>query len=216
MNSTVIILLCIVFLVLGLVLGYIFYKNHNEPTIQPPPQQPEIHSIKNDGLTPQDERFHPIPRGSLIEARDKNMWRKRRPFGWRGAPRYHPEFDSLPGSLSSKRYFQPYNFNTYNIPFFSSVNAFAPFPEIDSSWEKIGLLTTKDSTDSTILNLYRRPIAPLQDLFEYAVQDKNGFVIPLSTTSYLEDGDIIPFVQGKESMGEWKARIYVNNKWVWM
>lgn len=102
------------------------------------------------------------------------------------------------------------------MPHFSSVNAFAPLPEIQTLWEKIGILTTVNEQDNSILNLYRRPIAPHQDLFEYSVQDKDGFIIRLSTTKYLEDGDIVPQVTGKESLGAWKVNNYVNNKYVWV
>ena len=101
------------------------------------------------------------------------------------------------------------------IPFISSVNSYAPFPEVSTPWEKTGMMQTVDPSDNTILNLYRRPIAPLQDLFEYAVQDKDGFILPLQNTNFLEDGDIVDSVPGKESKGRWKANIYVNNKWVW-
>jgi len=101
------------------------------------------------------------------------------------------------------------------VPFISSVNAFAPFPEVTTPWEKSGTLTTTDLSDGTILNLYRRPIAPLQDLYRYSVQDKNGFIIPLLQTNFLEDGDIVPSVQGKENKGSWVANIYVGDKYVW-
>ena len=103
-----------------------------------------------------------------------------------------------------------------SIPFISSVNAFAPFPEVNTPWEKTGIIQTVDPTDDSIMNLYRKPIAPLQDLFEYSVQDKNGFVVPLKGTTYLEDGDIVKSVPGRESKGPWKADVYINNKWVWV
>lgn len=101
------------------------------------------------------------------------------------------------------------------VPFIASVNSYAPFPEVRTAWEKTGMIQTVDPNDSTIMNLYRRPIAPLQDLFEYSVQDKDGFIIPLKGINYLENGDIIPSIQGKEALGSWKVNIYVNNKWVW-
>jgi hypothetical protein len=101
------------------------------------------------------------------------------------------------------------------VPFISSVNSYAPFPEVQTAWEKTGMIQTEDPKDTTVMNLYRRPIAPLQDLFEYSVQDKNGFIIPLKGVNYLENGDTISSVQGKEALGPWKVNIYVNNKWVW-
>ena len=99
--------------------------------------------------------------------------------------------------------------------FFGSVDAYHPAPEINTAWEKIGMVQTVDRDDNTIMNLYRRSIAPLQDLFDYSVQDKDGFIIPLRHISLLEDGDIIKRIQGKESLGPWRANIYVGDKWVW-
>lgn len=101
------------------------------------------------------------------------------------------------------------------VPFISSVNSFAPFPEVQTAWEKTGMIQTKDPKDTSIMNLYRKPIAPLQDLFEYSVQDKNGFIIPLKGVNYLEDGDTVASIPGKEALGPWKVNVYVNNKWVW-
>ncbi len=101
------------------------------------------------------------------------------------------------------------------IPFISSVSSYAPFPEVYTPWEKTGMVQTEDAKDESIMNLYRRPIAPLQDLFEYSVQDKDGFVIPLQNINFLEDGDTIKSIPGKEAKGPWKVNIYVNNKWVW-
>ncbi len=102
---------------------------------------------------------------------------------------------------------------TGDIPFISSVDAFAPFPEVNSDWEKTGMLTTKDPEKGGILNLYRRPVAPLQDLFKYSVQDKNGFIIPLKE-NYLEDGDTVPDVIGKG--GPWNVHVFTKDKYVWV
>jgi len=101
------------------------------------------------------------------------------------------------------------------IPFYTSVSSYAPFPEINTPWEKVGLLTTVDPQNDAILNLYRRPIAPLQDLFDYAAQDKNGFIIKLRGTKFLEDGDTVPEVIGKENLGPWKVNSFVKDKYVW-
>nr|QBK85648.1 MAG: hypothetical protein LCMAC101_02430 [Marseillevirus LCMAC101] len=101
------------------------------------------------------------------------------------------------------------------IPFIGSVDAFAPFPEVETAWEKTGMLTTKNPEKGELLTLYRRPIAPLQDLFKYSVQDKNGFIIPLRET-YLENGDTVPEVLGKEQMGPWTANIFTQDKYVWV
>lgn len=97
----------------------------------------------------------------------------------------------------------------------TSVDTGLPFfSEVDTPWQKIGLLTSKNEKGE-ILNLYGRPIAPNQELYEYQVQDKNGFVIPLERTSYLEDGDIIYHVMGKEKQGPWRANIFNINKYVY-
>ena len=102
-----------------------------------------------------------------------------------------------------------------SIPFIGSVDSFAPFPEVISSWEKSGIIQTVDPDSTEIMNAYRKPISPLRDLFEYSVQDKNGFVVPLKET-YLEDGDIIRNVPGREALGKWKYRDFVKNKYIWM
>jgi hypothetical protein len=98
--------------------------------------------------------------------------------------------------------------------FIGSVNSFAPFPEVESPWEKTGILTTVNKDDDSILNVYRRPIAPLQDLFRYMVQDKNGFLIRLKD-GLLEQGDLV-IVPGKESKGAWRFSDYTLNKYIWM
>lgn len=99
-----------------------------------------------------------------------------------------------------------------NFPFYGSANAFAPFPEVLTPWEKIGIIS--DDTN-TILNLFRRPIAPLQDVFEYSVQNKDGMIIRLDKT-FIENGDIIPRIKGYTTKGPWKADIFVNNKYIWV
>lgn len=113
------------------------------------------------------------------------------------------------------------NNNTYalpytgqgQIPFVGSVSAFAPFPEVTTPWEKVGLLT---NSQNHILSLYRRPIAPLQDLWNYTVQDKDGFIIPLKQDGLIKDGDMITDIVGKTGLGPWKVHIFVKDKWVWV
>lgn len=95
-----------------------------------------------------------------------------------------------------------------------SVNADAPFREISTSWERIGILKTVDLTEDSILNLYRRAISPRNDLYEYRVKDKDGFIIDLDQT-YLENEDVIDSLPGKESMGAWDVSIDVDNKWIY-
>lgn len=134
-----------------------------------------------------------------------------------------PEYVTSPGAdlppqtrpLHSGDYFRPYgpNVPVSNVPFIGNVNSYAPFPEVNNPWEKSGILTSMGDKKQ-ILNLYRRPIAPLQDLWEYQVQDKNGFVIKLPE-KYLENGDIIPRVTGHDD-GPWKVHDYVQNKYIWV
>jgi hypothetical protein len=101
-------------------------------------------------------------------------------------------------------------------------------PEVITPWEKAGILVSMpprgdekgNSTDRLeegqhILNLFRRPIAPVQELWEYQVQDKNGFVIRLSETN-INDGDIIHHVIGKHGLGPWKAHVFVQNRYIYV
>jgi hypothetical protein len=153
-------------------------------------------------------------------------------------------FENIIRPNTSQDYLHPYvgfhqiderhaNDNLSDVPFYGSVDSFAPFKEVRTPWEKVGLLTSfehnkHDSCDKNdseckrrhfegdreLLNLYRRPIAPLNDLWEYNVQDKNGFIIPLRNRTYLEDGDIVEHVIGKG--GPWKTQMFLNNKYIWM
>jgi hypothetical protein len=117
----------------------------------------------------------------------------------------------------SHGFFKPYGpFESLDdIQFIGSVNAYAPFPEVNTPWEKCGLLTSVDIEEGQILNLFRRPIAPLQDLWQYSVQDKDNFIIQLREHKLIENGDIIPPIVGKEKYGAWKATIFVQNKYIW-
>lgn len=162
----------------------------------------------------------PVPAGSLKMSSEKykypfyTAYKPLKPYDY-----FKPYGPNQTEQMSSEIVYAdtPFYKDTYtgNIPFISSVNAYSPFPEVNTPWEKIGTLTTTDLNDDSILNLYRKPIAPLQDLFEYTVQDKNGFIIPLQNINFLENGDIVKNVQGKENKGQWKANIYIKNKWVW-
>jgi hypothetical protein len=123
-----------------------------------------------------------------------------------------------PAPGASHDFNRPYgpNLSLSQVPFIGSVNSYAPFPEVNTPWEKIGVLTPVNNDKDILLNLYRRAIAPLQDLWEYNVQDKNGFIVLLRGINYLEDGDIIPYVIGKENLGPFRVHIFNNNKYIWM
>lgn len=170
----------------------------------------------------------PVPQGSLKLSSEKYGY----PFYYQQKPLapydyFKPYGPNQPGMqdeivVSDTPFYKrgPFGFGgptatSGTVPFISSVNSFAPFPEVQTAWEKTGMMQTEDPKDTTIMNLYRRPIAPLQDLFEYSAQDKNGFIIPLKGVNYLEDGDTVATVPGKEILGPWKVNVYVNNKWVW-
>lgn len=127
-------------------------------------------------------------------------------------------FPGIPyqGQNSSSNFYRPYGPNSYinTMPFYGSVNSYSPFPEILSPWEKAGILTSSNRDEKKnpeILNLYRRAIAPLQDLWEYQVQDKDDFVIKLYNR-YIEDGDIVDHIIGKP--GRWIAHIFVQDKYI--
>ena len=107
------------------------------------------------------------------------------------------------------------------LPFYGNVDAYAPFQEINSPWEKAGLLVSAkggcqgDSCrgkDSELLNLFRRAIAPVQDVWEYMVQDRDGFIIKLENRRFIENGDIVDHVIGKG--GPYKAHMFVQNKYI--
>jgi hypothetical protein len=125
--------------------------------------------------------------------------------------RYNAQFTrvSQPPPLALERPVAP-----RNISFVGSADSFSPAPEVRTQWEKVGLLTSVRHEKDAIMNLFRRPIAPLQDLWEYNAQDKNGFVIKLKQTNFLEDGDVVQHVIGKE--GPWRVHIFSDNKWVWV
>jgi hypothetical protein len=116
---------------------------------------------------------------------------------------------------TSADFYRPYGPNVpiNTTPFFGNVDAYAPFPEVLTPWEKAGILTSRNG--DILLNLFRRPIAPSQDLWEYQVEDKDGFIIKLEN-KYIEDGTIVRDVLGKADMGPWVAHIFVQNKYVWV
>lgn len=104
-------------------------------------------------------------------------------------------------------------FKPYGVGTISSQPSFSPFPEAGGEWEKVGILTQDGATgEGTIMNVFRKPIAPLQDLFQYTVQDRDDFIIRLNSTGLLEDGDKVTDIPSKA--GTWTFTDYVKSKWV--
>lgn len=86
---------------------------------------------------------------------------------------------------------------------------------IMNEWERIGVVINQSSgitfDSENIMTLFRRPIAPMQELWQYRVQDKNGFVLRVPNVEYIKTGDVIT-VDGKP--GQWKVDMYNVDKWI--
>jgi len=178
----------------------------------------------------------PVPAGTLKDYNDR--YRNTVSGGYAGGNNLYPP----PPSMSTPGYYtpppvQPY-YPSYSPPaypptftptsrylpdspypvapsaWFGSVNPGAPFPPVAPAWQPAGLLTREGQPESELLNLYRRPIAPLQEVWEYVAQDKNGFMINLAAQRYLNDGDLIHHVIGKG--GPWRVHLSAGSKWVWV
>lgn len=181
----------------------------------------------------------PVPMGSLKQTNERyNPDMFRYPPGTNtvgGAPSLPLGSDFPPigrGSNPSSDYFRPYGPNSPNsfgnLPFYGNVDAYAPFQEIVSPWEKAGILVSmrkgssseckgeecKRHGENELLNLFRRGIAPVQDVWEYMVQDKDGFVIKLENRRYINDGDVVDHVIGKG--GPYRAHMFVQNKYIYV
>lgn len=142
----------------------------------------------------------PVPAGTLKASSER--------FNHRQIPvrGYSPAY--------SQQVLTPREGPTLPVAFVGSVDVSAPHHRVDTPWEKIGLLTPVDSNSRELLNLYREPIAPSQDLWAYQAVDRDGFVIELDQTRFLEDGDVIHHVIGKG--GPWRVHNFVQNKYVWV
>ena len=111
-----------------------------------------------------------------------------------------------------------YNYNSsidYDIkPAISSVNEFVPLPRLVTNFDEIGYLVSSDPDEKKLLKLFRRPISPQQDMYEYKIRDsKNKLDILLKNTGYLKDGDNIGIIDG-QGPSTWRAVINTNNKFV--
>lgn len=85
------------------------------------------------------------------------------------------------------------------------------------TWEKVGVLTPTDTSEDGLLDFYQRSVAPYSDLYEYAYEDKDGFFVPFpKSLSYVEDGDTIDTVLGKQAKGSWKVSLLEENEYVYM
>lgn len=88
--------------------------------------------------------------------------------------------------------------------------------EVNLRWDKVGYVSTANQTDDALMFLLRRPINEYQDSWQYKVVDKHGFDITLQgQNAYLEDGDKISAIPGKESKGDWIVHLDAKNKWVY-
>ena len=186
-------------------------KSRSEQTIRSPlapdfPQErePSLYSVDNY----RGPMGVPVPYGTIKE--------EYLPIG---ALRTMPRPGSLPARLDP--YVPEGRFPLGLSGFVTSVDVpFAVGREVSTEWSKVGLLIKLGEgpevgdKDPKIMDLYGRPIAPLQDLFQYRAQDKNGFTIPLTYQKReLEDGDIVNEIPGKP--GKWKASLDTN-RFIWM
>lgn len=86
----------------------------------------------------------------------------------------------------------------------------------DGRFHKVGLLTQKVSSHdkkNVILNLYKRTISDYAEIYEYSIEDRDGFIIPLKSKVHgdfnrLENGDVIDGVLGYENNGPFNVNIF--------
>ncbi len=78
----------------------------------------------------------------------------------------------------------------------------ATIPE--RKWQKVGVLTAQDKT----LNLLARPTTYNEDIWQFRVEDKDGFIIELPESQPYRTGQVIESIPGKASAGPWTVRIY--------
>lgn len=89
------------------------------------------------------------------------------------------------------------------------------YPAVNTQWDSVGLLTSTNVNDDTILTLHKRAIDPYREFYQYRAINKDGIVIPLTET-YLENGDKIAKIDGLESVGEFEVKLYDQNKYVYV
>jgi len=176
-------------------------------------QQPYNEIIYSETeYTLRKNRGYPVPVGAFKETNDIYV------KGWPPYSRMENtrRYDDIVRPNKSDDYFLPFPRRSMGREgnWVSSVSAYLPFPEVNTANEKAGIFVRVDSPSQEILNFYRRPIAPMQDLWENTVQDKDGFIIYLEDKKLIEDGDVIEHITGKD--GKWKAHVYVKNKYVYM
>jgi len=92
------------------------------------------------------------------------------------------------------------------------------YVSVDTPWDTVGMISTVDESDNTIMSLDKRALDPYREWYEYRVIDgKTGIVIPLGTgVTLLEDKDIIKSIPGKEGKGEYKVHLFDQNKYVYV
>lgn len=206
----------------------IIYPRTSGPVSSPSFTGVLVYDERNPGPRVGEKMNVPVPQGTLAQYSypyNKYLISSRMPAFQRAfAPTSQGQGPDFPWSqrpLESNDFFKPYGPNTPpNFPsFVGNVSSFAPVPEVITPWEKAGLLISETdypsgSSKPQLMNLYRRPIAPLQDLWEYNAQDADGFVIRLDQKRFLENGDVISHIPGKP--GTWKVNLPSDNKYVWV
>lgn len=90
----------------------------------------------------------------------------------------------------------------YTTPETRSYYRSATIPE--RRWQKVGVLTGDNDT----LNLYARPSTYNEDIWQYQIEDKDGFFVDIGEMQNLKNGSTIENIPGKSSVGVWKANIY--------
>jgi hypothetical protein len=88
----------------------------------------------------------------------------------------------------------------YTTPETKAYYSSATIPE--RRWQNVGVLTN----DVEILNLYTRPTTYNEDIWQYRVQDKDGFMIEIGEIPLLKNGMMVDTIPGKP--GIFKVNLY--------
>ncbi len=232
--------LVLIYVLAFLFIYFIFHHVKNKYVSVPVEEMPFIYNENLDNnIQPNSPRYKKlvVPRGALKATSEKYNKYNIRSASYPGNLQYpdqssYPEefyYDNINPSLPKDKFYdkyvtpalldQPQFYMPPTANMISSVNRYVPLKEVNTPYETIGRLRSNDENNHKILRLRRRPIAPLQDLYEYDVYDaKNKLHIPLRGVSgYLVDGDVIPASTLKsEGNADWTAEIDKENKYVYV